>query len=125
MRITKSIATALAVTVGALSFASTADAGHRHSRHVRHHHHDGGNFAAGAIGFGVGALFGSAIAQPRYYHPAPVYVAPAPVYVAPAQVVVYEAWTPGWYSYCGQRYRSFNRHTGYYMGYDGGYHFCR
>lgn len=121
MRIMKSIAASVALTVGAVSFAGTAEAGHRRHHIVRHHHYhhnNGGNFAAGAIGFGVGALFGSALAGPRYYEPAPVYVAPAPV-------VVYEAWTPGWYTYCGQRYRSFNRHTGYYTGYDGGYHFCR
>ena len=118
MRFMKTIAATLAVTVGALTFAGSADARHRRHHHVHHHYHHGNNFAAGAIGFGVGALFGSALAAPRYYQPAPVYVAPAPV-------VVYEAWTPGWYSYCGQRYRSFNRHTGYYLGYDGGYHFCR
>ena len=124
MRFVKMIAASVALSVGALSFAGTAQADHR--RHFRHHHHDGGNLAAGAIGFGVGALFGSALARPRYYEPAPVYVAPAPVYVAPAPVVVvYEAWTPGWYSYCEQRYRSFNRQTGYYLGYDGEYHFCR
>ena len=124
MRMMKTIAATLAVSVGALTFAGSADAGHRRNHFVRHHH-NGGNFAAGAIGFGIGALVGSALSAPRYYEPAPVYVAPAPVYVAPSPVVVYEAWTPGWYSYCGQRYRSFNRQTGYYLGYDGGYHFCR
>ncbi len=123
MRMMKTIAATLALSVGALTVAGSADARHRRHHVVHHHHHDGGNFAAGAIGFGIGALVGSALSAPRYYEPAPVYVAPAPVYAAP--VVVYEAWTPGWYTYCGQRYRSFNRQTGYYLGYDGGYHFCR
>ena len=123
MRFLKTTATALALAVGALSFAGTAEARHRygHGRVVHHYHHGGhhgGNaLAAGLFGFGAGAILGSALARPYY--------APAPVYVAPAPVVVYQAWTPAWYSYCGQRYRSFNRHTGYYLGYDGGYHFCR
>lgn len=130
MRFTKSIAAALAVTVGALSFTGAAEAGRRdrdrvivRNNHYYHDNHRGNGLAAGVIGFGAGAILGSALAAPRYYSPAPVYVTPAPVYVAP--VVVYEAWTPGWYSYCGSRYRSFNQQTGYYTGYDGGYHFCR
>ncbi len=129
MRFMKSMAAALAVTVGALSLAETAEAGRR-DRVVRNNYYyqnnDRGNsLAAGVIGFGAGAILGSALAAPRYYSPAPVYVAPAPVYISPAPVVVYQAWTPGWYSYCGSRYRSFNQQTGYYLGYDGGYHFCR
>ncbi len=28
-------------------------------------------------------------------------------------------WSPDWYDYCAQRYRSFNARTGYFMGYDG------
>src|SRR5947199_8347486 len=40
---------------------------------------DNGQVAAGIIGgLAVGTLFGGAVAQPRYYEPAPVYVAPAP-----------------------------------------------
>ena len=35
------------------------------------------------------------------------------------------AWSPEWYDYCGQRYRSFNARTGYFMGYDGQPHFCQ
>jgi hypothetical protein len=38
---------------------------------------DNGQVAAGVIGgLAVGTLFGAAMAQPRYYAPAPVYVAP-------------------------------------------------
>jgi hypothetical protein len=40
---------------------------------------DNGQVAAGVIGgLAVGTLFGAAMAQPRYYAPAPVYVAPPP-----------------------------------------------
>jgi hypothetical protein len=42
---------------------------------------DNGQVAAGVIGgLAVGTLFGAAIAQPRYYAPAPVYVAPPSCY---------------------------------------------
>ena len=127
MRFTKTIATALAVTVGALTFASSAEARKRQERIWRpnyggHGHFDRhrGNFAAGAFGFAAGALVGSALSRPYYYAPAP-----AAVYVAPAPVYVYQPWTPGWYTYCGGKYRSFNASTGYFLGYDGQYHFCR
>ena len=141
MRFTKTIATALALTVGALSFASSADARTRYWRHggyhaykphhgfhhhgFRHHrfHHDDDDFNGGAVlfGFAAGAFLGSALSRPCYgcgysYAPAPVYTAP---------VVVYQPWTPAWFSYCRGKYRSFNASTGYYLGYDGGYHFCR
>lgn len=122
MRFTKTIATALAVTVGALTFAGSAEARNR-QEHWRPQHRgfdNRGNFAAGAFGFAAGALVGSALSRPYYYAPAP-----APVYVAPAPVYVYQPWTPGWYSYCGGKYRSFNSSTGYFLGYDGQYHFCR
>ena len=40
---------------------------------------DNGQVAAGIIGgLAVGTLLGAAVAQPRYYEPAPVYVAPEP-----------------------------------------------
>lgn len=121
MRLMKSTAAALAVTLGVLTFAAPAEAGHR-----RWDRHNGGNAAAaGIFGFAAGAIVGGALAQPRYYAPAPVYVAPAPVYVAPAPVVVYQAWTPAWHGHCRARYRSFNASTGYYTGYDGRHHFCR
>ncbi len=34
-------------------------------------------------------------------------------------------WTPEWYTYCAQRYRSFNARTGYFRGYDGLPYFCQ
>jgi hypothetical protein len=123
MRFTKPIAAALALTIGAVSLIGSAEA-----RHRRHH---GDAFAAGVLGFAAGALLTGALAQPRYYYePAPVYVAPPPppppiVYEpAPVYYANPEPWTPEWYSYCSSRYRSFNPSTGYFLGYDGDYHFC-
>jgi hypothetical protein len=42
---------------------------------------NGNAWAAGAIGLGVGALLGAAIAQPAYGAPAYGYGGPAPIYV--------------------------------------------
>lgn len=127
MRFMKPVATALAVTVGALTFATSAEAGHRH----RHHRGGGDAAAAGIIGFAAGAILGGALSGPRYYggsyyEPDVVYVEPAPVYVQPAPVYyALEPWTPEWYSYCESKYRSFNPRTGYFKGYDGQFHLCR
>ena len=33
-------------------------------------------------------------------------------------------WSPAWMDYCSQRYRSFNRRTGYYTTYTGKNTFC-
>lgn len=129
MRFLKPVAAAMALTVGAMAFASSAEAGHR-----RHHHYNGGQAAvAGIFGFAAGAILGSALSQPRYgygyYQPAPVYVAPPPPPVvyqpAPAYYARPAPWTPEWYAYCDARYRSFDASTGYFLGYDGQYHFCR
>lgn len=133
MAFKRTIAAALAVTVGALSFAGTADARDRgdRGRYYRHNNNHNDAFIAGALGFGAGAILGGALSQPRYaapyyYEPAPVYVRPAPVYVQPAPVYYSrEPWTDGWYAYCDSRYRSFNARTGYFVGYDGQYHFCQ
>lgn len=35
-----------------------------------------------------------------------------------------EPWSPGWYEWCDNRYRSFNPSRGTYRGYDGLDHFC-
>ncbi|MEW5421572.1 BA14K family protein [Amorphus sp. 3PC139-8] len=34
-------------------------------------------------------------------------------------------WTPAWYEYCSNKYKSFNPQTGLYLGYDGKYHYCQ
>ena len=88
---------------------------------------------AGALGFGVGTLFGSAVSTPRYIAPAPVYIAPEPVYVAPPTVVyqpapVYYApapFTGEWYASCSDRYRSFDPRDGSYLAIDGHRYMCR
>ena len=89
---------------------------------------------AGALGFGFGTLFGSAVSGPRYVAPAPVYVAPHPVYVAPPPPVVYEPapvyyvpapWSAEWYSSCQARYRSFDPRDGSYLAVDGRRYMCR
>jgi hypothetical protein len=127
----KPIATALALTVGALSFASTAEAGRRH---YRHHHNGGDALALGLFGFAAGAVLGSALSQPRYGSPSYYYYEPEPIYVAPPPVIyrpapVYRAqlspWSPEWYAYCEDRYVSFDSRTGHFYGYDGQHHFCR
>ena len=74
----------VSIVVAALSLAAPANAG------------NGSAVGAGLLGFGVGALVGSAVTPqtvyvapppPVYYAPPPpVYVAPAPVYVAPVYV---------------------------------------
>lgn len=124
MRFTKSIAAGLALTVAAVSMVGSAEA-----RHRRHHNNHGDAFAAGVFGFAAGAILSGAFAQPRYYYqPRRVYVAPPPpVLYSPAPVYYArpEPWTSEWYSNCSSRYRSFNPQTGYFLGFDGNYHFCQ
>ena len=81
------------VTIGmaAISLANPAHAG------------NGSAVGAGLLGFGVGALVGSAVTpQTVYVAPPPVYYAPPPpVYVAPAPV------------YIGPVYYGHPQHRGY------------
>jgi Spy/CpxP family protein refolding chaperone len=73
----------------------------------------GDSWGAGLLGFGIGAVVGSALA------PSTVYVAPAPAYGPPP-------WSPAWYSYCRQVHGPyFNPNTGYFQAADGGWYFCR
>jgi hypothetical protein len=130
MRFTKPIAATLALTVAALAFAGPAEARHRH----RH----GDAFAAGILGFTAGAILSGAFSQPRYYYDRRYYdrrYYAEPVYVAPPPPVVYdtapayyyerpEPWSRDWFESCDARYQSFNPRTGYFLGYDGDYHFC-
>lgn len=103
----------------------------------RHRSERGGHrndaLAAGVIGLAAGAIIGSALSQPAqpkiiyqappppppaYYRPQPVYQ-PQPVYRG------LDPWTPGWYNYCSNRYRSFNPQTGTFRNYDGRDYFCQ
>lgn len=118
------VAAGLVVALGAATLPAAANAGgYYHGRYYGGpRYNPGAAAAAGIIGFAAGAALGSALSAPRYYAPAPApyYAPPAPVTYAKPQ-----PWTPGWYSYCSAKYRSFNPQTGYFLGYDGQYHFCR
>ena len=90
---------------------------HHHRHHHRHHRRDN-SAAVGILGLGAGLILGGALANSANAAPPPP---PPPVtyYGSP------RAWTPQWRAYCTSRYRSFNPRTGYFLGYDGDYHFCR
>jgi|GEM_PF-502505 len=137
----------IAALVGlmALTLAAPAEAGRGHGngwkgggggRYVQNNYYGrgggyygrrggGGGYnalGAGLIGFGVGAIVGSAL-TPREVYVAPPPPPPQPVYTragyGPAP------WTPDWYTYCYSRYRSFNPNTGTFVGYDGYERLCR
>ena len=76
----KGIAVATAVTLGAVSFAASAEAGGRH--HYRHHHKHGGGAAVAAaiLGFGLAAALSS---RPHYYEPSYYSYGYAPYAYAP------------------------------------------
>ena len=109
----KAIAAAALIGLGTLTLPAPAEAGR------------GNAWGAGLLGFGIGAIVGSALA------PREVYVVPdddyEPAYGPAAYGPGYgpPPWTPEWYTYCAQRYRSFNARTGYFMGYDGLPYFCQ
>jgi hypothetical protein len=121
-RTLKAIATAALIGLGTLTLSAPAEAGRGYYGHG--HGYGGGNaWGAGLLGFGVGAIVGSALVAPRevYVVPPPP---PEPAYYGPASYGP-PAWTPDWYTYCAQRYRSFNSRTGYFVGYDGLPYFCQ
>ena len=103
--------TALIAGIGVAAMTGPASAGH------------GNAVGAGLLGFGVGAIVGSAI-TPRevYVVPAPP---PPPTYYGPAAYNP-QPWSPGWYRYCRTMYGpSFNPNTGYFQAADGGWYFCQ
>jgi len=114
-----------ATVIPTITSAQAGDWGHRHGDAV----------AAGALGLATGMIIGGAASRPRYQErvyvdPEPEYYEPRPVYRRARPVVVetygeLEPWTPGWYRYCSQRYRSFDSQSGTFVGYDGREHFCR
>lgn len=120
-RTLKAIAAAALIGLGTLTLSAPAEAGRGYGHG---HGYGGGNaWGAGLIGFGVGAIVGSALVAPRevYVVPPPP---PEPTYYGPVSYGP-PAWTPDWYTYCAQRYRSFNSRTGYFVGYDGLPYFCQ
>ncbi len=118
--IVKGIAVAAALSVGALTFASPAEAG-RGSR----------NLAIGAL-LGLGAAAIITNSQRRHYdgygyRPRPYYYAAPPVAYVPAPAYRYAPapWSPAWYNYCSRRYRSFDPRSGTFQPYNGPRRFCR
>ncbi|MEJ6783902.1 BA14K family protein [Aminobacter sp. Piv2-1] len=144
-RIIKTIVLSAAVaatTLAALPAAQASD-GWRHYKHRRDN--TGAIVAAGALGLIAGAVIaGNANrSRPVYddyydydYQPQPRRIYRQEYYrPAPQQRVIYsenygrgyssvEPWTPEWYEYCSDRYRSFKPRTGTFTGYDGQQHFC-
>jgi hypothetical protein len=105
----KAIAAAALIGMAALTLPSPAEAGR------------GSAWGAGLLGFGVGAIVGSALTPREVYVVPPP---PPPAYYGPVSYGP-PPWSPDWYDYCSSRYRSFNPRTGYFMGYDGIPHFCQ
>jgi hypothetical protein len=107
MKSRSDIAAVAIMTVMGLPLSATAsEAGH------------GNSVGAGLLGFGVGAIVGSAL-TPRDVYVVPLPPPPPPVYYTPA------AWSPGWYNYCQGMYGpSFDPRTGYFRAADGGWYFC-
>ncbi|GAA4118226.1 BA14K family protein [Aminobacter aganoensis] len=137
-RTIKTLVLSAAVAATTLATLPVAEAGERWRRHNRHDN-TGAIVAAGALGLIAGAVIAGNgnRSRPVYddyydYEPQPRrvyredYYRPAPV----QRRVVYrnsyaiEPWSPEWYSYCSDRYRSFKPRSGTFTGYDGLEHFC-
>jgi hypothetical protein len=79
---------------------------------------------AGLLGFGVGAIVGSAL-TPREVYVAPPPPPPPRAYYGPASYRP-AAWTPAWYRYCRSMYGpDFDARSGYFLAGDGEWYFCR
>jgi hypothetical protein len=120
----------VAVAATTLTALPSANAGERWHRH-RHHSRDSDLAVAGLLGLAAGALvagiatrpaYGDVYAPRRYRDYRVGYVEPQVVYVDDYGTM--EPWTPEWYAYCSDRYRSFNSRSGTFTGYDGQQHFC-
>ena len=102
-RTLKAIAAAALIGVAALTLPAPAEAGHGY---YHGHGHGGWGWGAGLLGFGIGAIVGSALT------PREVYVEPPPAGLRPAYYgpppTGRRHGRPSWYTYCAQRYRSFN-----------------
>src|SRR5262245_477947 len=95
---------AFAAVIGMALLPTAASAGQNNS------------VGAGLLGFGVGAIVGSAITPREVY----VVPSPPPPYYGPV------GYGPGWYRYCRETYGpSFNPRTGYYQAADGGWYLCQ
>ncbi len=139
----KQIARTLVLSVSTaavvLSSVPMADAGDRHYRKhrvERNHDQVGNAIGAGIIGLALGAIIvgiatDSQNARDRDHNP---YMRPRPAPdrpqfgFTPPQRAGYagslEPWSPGWYDYCEQRYRSFDPSSGTFTTYEGEKRFC-
>lgn len=96
--------------------------------------------AAGIIGLAVGAIIVGAATQgsghkthvPHRPRPDRNYFPPRPDEIDDEPEIIYaepafdapQPWSPEWYDYCNNRYRSFDDRSGTFLGYDGKRHFC-
>ena len=120
MRKMTSIAAALALAVSTMTFSAPAARADADDAII-----------AGAAGFALGTFLGAAARphhpayvhyrHPHVYHP---HVYRPRVHVHRPVVRVYRPWTRPWFHYCAAKYRSFNRHTGYYVTFGGHRRFC-
>ncbi|AEV38813.1 BA14K-like protein [Pseudovibrio sp. FO-BEG1] len=114
-------------------------------KHKKHGINAGEAAAIGVIGLAAGLIIGNAVTpqpqyvappRPAYRPPAPAYRPPAPAYRPPvvvhqpapvyhAQAVAPAPWSPAWFAYCTNKYRSFNPNTGTYRTYSGKNRFCQ
>lgn len=81
-------------------------------------------------GAAVGALGGGVVggsAWKKQYNAAYVdcMTSRQPVAVAPQAVYLPPVGSKQWKNQCSQKYKSFNRDTGYFLGFDGQYHLCQ
>jgi BA14K-like protein len=119
----------VAGTAGAMPFAAGAAIQNAAPANVESVRWGGRGWGWGAgAGFVAGALLGGALVGPRYYGPGPYYYGPGPYY-APGPV-----YAPGPYysdpgpvdpvAYCLSRFKSYDPHSGTYLGFDGLRHPC-
>lgn len=87
----------------------------------------GAAVAAGIAGLAAGAIIAGSAPRRGY-----VYEEPAPAYGLPAGAAYVDddygappPWTPDWYAWCAQRYRSFDPRSGTYLAYDGRRYMCQ
>lgn len=146
-KLTRTVAMAMVMAVGALSLPADASAGDRGYRHYggghgkhfhsRRHHHGGHRgkrhrnnnagaaVAAGIIGLTIGTIIGSSASRP-YYQPRHVYRQRQPVYQPVRQYAAApRPYTGEWYRYCAGKYRSFDAQSGTFLSYSGVRKLCR
>ncbi len=128
------VATPLSATAqefrdGPRHFERDRDHGHRPDRHHRDRdrHSDRDLVIGGIVGLTTGLFVGSVIVdQPRYERrmPPPRWHEPrGPRYYNDGPRYV-RAWSPAWYRWCSQMYRSFDPRSGTFIGRGGRERFC-